>query len=120
MTYFFPIAACDIRAADVIFLCDGSDRVSDSDFITLTSFLSDLIDNFDIESQRMKIGVAQFGRLYKEIIDLGNSLTKTQWKTQIQSISKSRGPPQINFALRKVNLMFHPHAGGRRNAGVLN
>ncbi|XP_036917207.1 collagen alpha-5(VI) chain isoform X2 [Sturnira hondurensis] len=109
---------CDIREADVIFLCDGSDMISDSDFVTLTHFLSDLIDNFDIEAQRMKIGMAQFGRLYKEIVDLGNSLTKTQWKTQIQNITKSSGDPQINFALRKVNLMFHPLAGGRGNAGV--
>ncbi|KAM5313946.1 collagen alpha-5(VI) chain [Glossophaga mutica] len=109
---------CGIQEADVIFLCDGSDMISDSDFVTMTNFLSDLIDNFDIESQRMKIGMAQFGRLYKEIIDLGSSLTKTQWKTQIQNITKSSGLPQINLALRKVNLMFHPFAGGRGNAGV--
>ncbi|XP_045712889.1 collagen alpha-5(VI) chain isoform X2 [Phyllostomus hastatus] len=109
---------CGIREADVVFLCDGSRMISDSDFVTLKKFLSDLIDNFDIESQRMKIGMAQFGKLYREIVELGNSLTKTQWKTQIQNITKSSGPPQINFALRKVNFMFHPNAGGRGNAGV--
>ncbi|XP_054451702.1 collagen alpha-5(VI) chain [Pteronotus mesoamericanus] len=109
---------CNNKEADVIFLCDGSDMVSDSDFVTLTNFLSDLIDNFDIESQRMKIGMAQFGSLYKEIIELQNSLNKTQWKTQIQSITRSKGPPQISFALQKVKFMFHPSAGGRKNAGV--
>lgn len=118
MICFFPIAACGLPEADVIFLCDGSGMISDSDFVTLTNFLSNLIDNFDIESQRMKIGMAQFGKLYKEIVDLGSSLTKTQWKTQIQNITKSSGPPRINLALRKVNLMFHPHAGGRGNAGI--
>ncbi|XP_043330687.1 collagen alpha-5(VI) chain isoform X1 [Cervus canadensis] len=109
---------CNVQEADVIFFCDGSDMVSDSDFVTMTTFLSDLIDNFDIQSQRMKIGMAQFGSRYQEIIELQNSLTKTEWKSRIQSISKSKGLPRIDLALRKVSLMFEPSAGGRRNAGV--
>nr|XP_019581595.1 PREDICTED: collagen alpha-5(VI) chain [Rhinolophus sinicus] len=109
---------CKIPEADVIFFCDGSDLVSDSEFVTMTTFLSDLIDSFDIQSQRMKIGMAQFGSRYQEMIELGNSLTKIQWKTQIQTITKSSGPPRINLALKQVSVMFHPSAGGRGNAGV--
>ncbi|XP_036188539.1 collagen alpha-5(VI) chain isoform X1 [Myotis myotis] len=109
---------CNTREADVIFLCDGSDMVSDSEFVTLTTFLSDLIDNFDIQSQAIKIGMAQFGSRYQEMIELDNFLTKPQWKTQIQNITKSNGSPHINSALKKVRFMFDPYAGGRRNAGV--
>lgn len=115
---FFPIAVCKIQEADVIFLCDGSDRVSDSEFVTMTTFLSDLIDNFDIQSQRMKIGMAQFGSHYQEIIQLKNSLTKTEWKMQIQTITKNHGHPKIHLALEEVALMFRPSAGGRGKAGV--
>ncbi|XP_011383332.1 collagen alpha-5(VI) chain [Pteropus vampyrus] len=110
--------ACNIQEADVIFFCDGSDMVSDSEFVTMTTFLSDLIDNFDIQSQRMKIGMAQFGSRYQEIIELDNSLSKIQWKTRIQTVAKSKGPPRIDLALKQVSVMFHPSAGGRRNAGV--
>uniref|UniRef100_A0A8C4LCX1 Collagen alpha-5(VI) chain n=1 Tax=Equus asinus asinus TaxID=83772 RepID=A0A8C4LCX1_EQUAS len=109
---------CKIQEADVIFLCDGSDRVSDSEFVTMTTFLSDLIDNFDIQSQRMKIGMAQFGSHYQEIIQLKNSLTKTEWKMQIQTITKNHGHPKIHLALEEVALMFRPSAGGRGKAGV--
>lgn len=84
----------------------------------MTTFLSDLIDSFDIQSQRMKIGMAQFGSRYQEMIELENSLTKIQWKTQIQTITKSSGPPRINLALKQVSVMFHPSAGGRGKAGV--
>ena len=118
MILFFSIAACDIPEADVIFFCDGSDMVSDSDFVTMTTFLSDLIDNFDIPSERMKIGMAQFGSRYQEIIELQNSLTKTEWKSRIQAITKSKGLPRIDLALRKVGIMFEPSAGGRGSAGV--
>uniref|UniRef100_A0A8C9DJB8 Collagen alpha-5(VI) chain n=1 Tax=Prolemur simus TaxID=1328070 RepID=A0A8C9DJB8_PROSS len=109
---------CNLQEADVIFLCDGSDMVSNSEFVTMTTFLSDLIDHFDIQSQRMKIGMAQFGSRYQKIIELKSSLTETQWKTQIQTVSKSSGFPRIDLALRNVINMFNPSAGGRRNAGV--
>ncbi|XP_037700994.1 collagen alpha-5(VI) chain [Choloepus didactylus] len=109
---------CNLQEADVIFLCDGSDMVSESEFVTMTTFLTDLIDNFNIQSQRMKIGVAQFGSRYQEIIALQSSLNKTQLKTQIQTIDKSKGLPRMDFALKHVSDMFDPSAGGRRNAGV--
>lgn len=102
----------------MIFLCDGSDMVSDSEFVTMTTFLSDLIDNFDIESQRMKIGMAQYGSRYQEIIELENSLNKTEWKSQVHSVAQSKGFPRIDFALKHVSDMFDPSVGGRRNAGV--
>lgn len=75
--YFSSIAVCNIPEADVIFFCDGSDMVSGFRLVTMTTSLIDLIDNFDIPSQRMKIGMAQFGSRYQEIIELQNSLTKT-------------------------------------------
>ncbi|XP_025769421.1 collagen alpha-5(VI) chain [Puma concolor] len=109
---------CNIQEADVVFFFDGSDMVSNSDFVALTTFLSDIIDNFNIESQRIKIGLAQFGRDFQKIIELKNSLTTAKLKTQIQKITKSKGFPRIDLALRKVKVMFDPPSGGRRNAGV--
>ncbi|XP_076724313.2 collagen alpha-5(VI) chain [Callospermophilus lateralis] len=109
---------CKLQEADVIFLCDGSNMVSDAEFVTMTTFLSDLIDNFDTQSQRMKVGMAQYGSRYQEIIELGNTLTKAQWKSRIQAVSKSNGQSRIDFALQHVSSMFHPSFGGRRNAGV--
>lgn len=102
----------------MVFFFDGSDRVSNSDFVALTTFLSDFIDNFNIESQRIKVGLAQFGRDFQKIIELKNSLTTAKLKTQIQKITKSKGVPRIDLALRKVKVMFDPPSGGRRNAGV--
>uniref|UniRef100_A0A673V8Z6 Collagen alpha-5(VI) chain n=1 Tax=Suricata suricatta TaxID=37032 RepID=A0A673V8Z6_SURSU len=109
---------CGLQEADVIFCFDGSDMVSNSDFVAMTTFLSDFIDNFNIESQRIKIGLAQFASDFQKIIELKNSLTTAKLKDQIQKITKSKGFPQIDLALRKVKVMFDPPSGGRRNAGV--
>lgn len=67
MIYFLSIAVCNIPEVDVIFFVMHSDMVSDSDFVTMTTFLSDLIYNFDIPSQRMKIGVVHLGALTKKL-----------------------------------------------------
>ncbi|XP_077607009.1 collagen alpha-5(VI) chain [Crocuta crocuta] len=109
---------CNIPEADVIFLFDGSDMVSNSEFVAMTTFLSDFIDNFNTESQRIKIGLAQFGSDFQKLIELKNSLTIAKLKTQIQKITKIKGFPQIDLALSKVKVMFDPPSGGRRNAGV--
>ncbi|XP_060036806.1 collagen alpha-5(VI) chain [Erinaceus europaeus] len=111
-------AVCNIQEADVVFLLDGSDLVSNLDFVTMTTFLSELIDNLDTQSQKINIGMAQFGELYSEIVRLGSSLTRTEWKTRIQMINKITGIPQMDLALKKVRYMFDSSAGGRRNAGV--
>ncbi|XP_006883460.1 PREDICTED: collagen alpha-5(VI) chain [Elephantulus edwardii] len=109
---------CNLQEADVIFLCDGSDKVSDSQFDTMKTFVSDLIDDFDTQSQRIKVGMAQFGSRYQEIIDLDSSWDKVQMMTWLQTIGKSTGDPRMDIALRNVRYMFDSSAGGRRNAGV--
>ncbi|XP_058146863.1 collagen alpha-5(VI) chain [Dasypus novemcinctus] len=109
---------CKLQEADMIFLCDGSDMVSDSEFGAMKTFLSDLIDTFDSRSQSMKVGMAQFGGRYQEINELGSSFNKTQLKTRLQATRRSQGLPRMDFALKHVSDMFHTSAGGRRNAGV--
>ncbi|EPY74446.1 alpha 3 type VI collagen isoform 1 precursor-like protein [Camelus ferus] len=109
---------CQVPKADVIFFCDGSTRVSNTEFVTMMTFLSDLMDDFDSQSQRMQIGMAQFGVRYQEIIELQNSLTPAQRKARIQTITKSGGHPRMDLALKQVGVMFEPSAGSRRNAGV--
>ncbi|EHA98123.1 Collagen alpha-5(VI) chain [Heterocephalus glaber] len=104
--------ACDLQEADVVFLCDGSDSVSDAAFVTMMTFLSELIDNFEIQSQ-IKIGMAQYGSRYQEIIELKNSLTKTQWKSIIETVAKTNGLPQIHLGLKHVGHMFDPSIGGK-------
>ncbi|XP_047593143.1 collagen alpha-5(VI) chain isoform X4 [Lutra lutra] len=110
---------CDVQEADMVFFFDGSDMVSHSEFVTMTTFVSDLIDNFNLQNQRIKIGLAQFGSGFQKIIELKNSLTIPKLKTRIQTITKSNGFPRIDLALKKVKVMFDPSSGGRRNAGVL-
>ncbi|XP_006846696.1 PREDICTED: collagen alpha-5(VI) chain [Chrysochloris asiatica] len=109
---------CKLQEADVVFLCDGSDKVSLPEFATMKTFLSGLIDNFDTQSGRIKIGIAQFGSRYQEIVDLESSLNRTKMQIHIQTIDRSEGNPRIDTALQHVRSMFDSSAGGRRNAGV--
>ncbi|XP_045153631.1 collagen alpha-5(VI) chain [Echinops telfairi] len=109
---------CNRQKVDVVFLCDGSDVVSDLDFTTMVTFVSKLTDDFDPQPQRMKIGMAQFGSRYQEIIDLDSSWNKTKRMTQIRTIDKSKGDQRIDNGLDHVMSLFDPSNGGRRHEGV--
>ncbi|KAM6223856.1 LOW QUALITY PROTEIN: collagen alpha-5(VI) chain [Rhynchocyon petersi] len=109
---------CNLQEADMVFLYDGSDKVSDPEFAAVKTFMSALIDDLDTDSQRIKIGMAQFGSDYQKIIDLKSSWSKTQMKMELQKIGRSTGHPRMDIALQRVRHMFDSSSGGRRNAGV--
>ncbi|XP_075404010.1 collagen alpha-5(VI) chain [Tenrec ecaudatus] len=109
---------CNRQQVDVVFLCDGSDVTSPEDFKIMVKFVSSLINDFNPQPQRMKIGMAQFGSRYQEIIDLESSWNKTKMETQIKTIDKSKGDQRIDNGLDYVRGLFDPSNGGRRHEGI--
>ncbi|XP_054991022.1 collagen alpha-5(VI) chain [Sorex araneus] len=106
---------CD-GVADVIFLCDNSREVSATEFSEIKTLLSNLPDMFDLQSKKIKIGVALFESHYSEIINLSDSLTKALWIAKIQSQKETNFDFDIHAVLNQVAYMFDK--GGRREAGV--
>lgn len=109
------LEVCDERT-DVIFLCDNSREVSATEFSEIKTLLSNLPEMFDLQSQKIKIGVALFESHYSEIINLSDSLTKDMWKAKIQSQKETNFAFDIHAVLHQVAYMFDK--GGRREAGV--
>lgn len=123
MYQFFQEEMCqssseDCRSTDVIFLCDSSKEVSTKDFSTMKVLLSDLYDMIGIQPQKARVGVALFGKLYQEKINLDASLTKTEWKAEIQALPHLGKNFTILTPLLKVIFMFSKENGGRREAGI--
>lgn len=116
MVKSFPPADC--RSTDVIFLCDSSKEVSTKDFSTVKDLLSDIYDMIGIQPQKTRVGVALFGKLYQEKINLDDSLTKKEWKAEIQALPHLGTDFNILPPLLKVIFMFSKENGGRREAGI--
>ncbi|KAL3856121.1 hypothetical protein ACJMK2_015314 [Sinanodonta woodiana] len=60
---------CDVPA-DIVFVIDGSDSISDPDFSRLKNFVANLIDNFEISPQAIHIGMIVYSTLIGETVGL--------------------------------------------------
>ncbi|XP_036616386.1 collagen alpha-5(VI) chain [Trichosurus vulpecula] len=93
---------CDTEKADVFFLCDGSDLVTELEFGKMVYFLADIIDNLDVSSENTHVGMSQLGTLYQEIIQLNDTLDKNERKAKILATLKRNGSPRLEDALRHM------------------
>ncbi|XP_027728180.1 collagen alpha-5(VI) chain-like isoform X2 [Vombatus ursinus] len=107
---------CDMKKADVFFLCDGSDLVTELEFGKMVYFLADIIDNLDVSSENTHVGLSQLGTLHQEIIQLNDTLDKNERKAKILATSKRNGSPRLEVALRHMKDTLV--SGSRIVAGV--
>ncbi|XP_072507399.1 collagen alpha-5(VI) chain [Notamacropus eugenii] len=107
---------CDMKKADVFFLCDGSNVVTELEFGKMVCFLADIVDNLDVSSENTHIGMSQLGTLHQEIIQLNDTLDKNERKAKILATLKRNGSAQLEDALLHMKDTFV--SGSRIMAGV--
>ena len=56
------------KLGDVIFLIDGSDSISDIEFIHLKDFVANLIDTFEIGPTALHVGMIVYSSIVGEMI----------------------------------------------------
>ncbi|RXM35450.1 Collagen alpha-6(VI) chain [Acipenser ruthenus] len=121
-TVFFgichPQKDCKIERADIVFLIDGSDSISPTDFQTMKEFLKAMVINFDIRPNRVHIGVAQFSHKYAKQFYLRSFTDTSTFQNQIENIRQITGSTYIANALRNVKDFFTTSAGSRKSEGV--
>ncbi|XP_058869021.1 collagen alpha-6(VI) chain-like [Acipenser ruthenus] len=86
---------CKIERADIVFLIDGSDSISPTDFQTMKEFLKAMVINFDIRPNRVHIGVAQFSHKYAKQFYLRSFTDTSTFQNQIENIRQITGSTYI-------------------------
>ncbi|XP_007443113.2 collagen alpha-6(VI) chain-like, partial [Python bivittatus] len=104
--------------ADLVFLIDGSNSISDSDFTKMKNFLQDVVHPFDT-GHNVQVGIAQYSDRYQEEFSLNIFPRKSELETQIRHIQQMEGlQTYIGAALEKVKLYFTPEGGSRINEKI--
>ncbi|XP_075684359.1 collagen alpha-6(VI) chain-like [Rhinoderma darwinii] len=110
---------CEREEADITFLIDGSTSISTSDFIEMKSFMVSVIEDFDIGSGKVRVGVAQYSHLYKIEFPLAKYLDKEILKEKVNGIIQIHGNTLIGMALTRTDSeLISPSANSRINEGV--
>ncbi|XP_043548997.1 collagen alpha-3(VI) chain-like [Chiloscyllium plagiosum] len=109
----------DAVKRDVVFLVDGSERVRGA-FPSVQKFISRVVDNLDIGSDQVRVGVVQYSENPRPIFYLNSYTTKRDLKDAINGLRQIGGrQANTGAALDYVkNNVFTQPAGGRAEEGV--
>uniref|UniRef100_A0A8C5PM11 VWFA domain-containing protein n=1 Tax=Leptobrachium leishanense TaxID=445787 RepID=A0A8C5PM11_9ANUR len=109
---------CEIESADIVFLIDGSTSISDSNFKTMKDFMVSVVNDFDVASERVHVGVAQYSNAYKLHFRTKRFTEKRKLEHEIQNITQIEGNTLIGSALQKTELELFDPSKSRIREGV--
>uniref|UniRef100_A0A8C3XLS6 VWFA domain-containing protein n=1 Tax=Chelydra serpentina TaxID=8475 RepID=A0A8C3XLS6_CHESE len=111
--------ACGNQQADLIFLIDGSERISARNFSAMKTFMKEIVDSFIIAQDKVQVGVIQYSKDPQKEIYLNEFLSDTAVKERIDSIVQLKTSTFTGKGLRFVKSFFETANGGRKKRGVL-
>ncbi|XP_063396371.1 uncharacterized protein LOC134680976 [Mytilus trossulus] len=91
---------------DLVFLVDGSSRVSPSDFIQEKAFLSSQTMEYYMSQDRVRIGVLLFSDSVWDTVDFKVSVNNGDYIHKISDMTQPFGDLLINSALKSVKELF--------------
>lgn len=104
--------------ADLIFLIDGSESISENSFSIMKTFMEDVVDNFVISRDKVHVGVVQYSQEPQKEFYLNEFYSDTIIKEQINRIEQLKSSTFTGKGLKFAQRLFEPANGGRKYQGV--
>ncbi|XP_060683480.1 collagen alpha-3(VI) chain isoform X3 [Hemiscyllium ocellatum] len=105
---------------DIVFLIDGSDYVGNDDFPFVRDFLSSIIENLDIGSDRVRVGLVQFSNYAESEFYLNTYSSEDEILPHVQGLRLRGGTPLNTGAA--LDYVYRNHftrsSGSRKEEGV--
>ncbi|XP_062590013.1 uncharacterized protein LOC134251619 isoform X2 [Saccostrea cucullata] len=76
---------------DIVFLMDGSDSISDADFMRQKAFVANMVDNFEISPEAIHVGMVVFSTMIGDVV----GLQPAKGKSLLKILAKSLKHPKI-------------------------
>ncbi|XP_053386493.1 matrilin-2-like [Mercenaria mercenaria] len=92
---FNTLMSCDNASSckkpgNIVFVVDGSDRITDEEFIKMKIFVTNLIDNFEITPDATNVGLVVYGPIVGDIISLFPYKNKLLLKTLVYDLQQPK------------------------------
>ncbi|KAM8810908.1 collagen alpha-6(VI) chain [Eudromia elegans] len=109
---------CSHQLADLVFLIDGSESISENNFSIMKNFMKGIVDSFVVSKDDVHVGVVQYSQDPQKEFSLKDFYTSTSIKEQIDKIAQLKSSTYTGKGLRFVRSLFEPANGGRIRQGV--
>lgn len=110
--------ACAKQKADLVLLMDQSGSINSNDYITMKTFMADLVGSFTLSEDLVRVGVAQFSSSPQKEFYLNQYKTGEEIKKHILAMVQQGGGTQIGRALDFIREYFQTSSGSRINSDV--
>ncbi|XP_058853711.1 cartilage matrix protein-like [Acipenser ruthenus] len=107
-------SACSAKAADVVFLIDGSKSVRPENFELVKKFINQIVDKLDVSETKSHVGLVQYSSSVRQEFPLGRFNTKKDLKEAVKKMSYMEKGTMTGQALRYLlDSSFTPSHGAR-------
>ncbi|XP_011789074.1 PREDICTED: collagen alpha-4(VI) chain-like [Colobus angolensis palliatus] len=105
--------ACKTSKADIIFLIDGSESISSEDFGKMKRFVASMVNQSNIGTDGIQIGLLQFSSIPQEEFRLNQYSSKVDIYSAIFDVQQMRDGTRTGKALNFTLPFFDSSRGGR-------
>lgn len=99
-------------------MLDQSGSIQGIDYTTMKSFTIDLINNFKISSDLVRVGLAQFSSSFQHEFYLNQFFDEQAISAHIRGMQQLGGGTNIGLALNAIREYFEASRGSRRDEGI--
>jgi len=106
-------ASCT-TTVDLIFVLDASGSIESSGYEQMKSFVSQLVDRFDVETGNARVGLLTYSTAVQASFNLTTYRSRAQVRAAVTALTYAAGRTNTGDALAYVRtVMLQPEAGDR-------
>lgn len=110
----YPTEYCGGKPADLVFVMDSSGSISSSDFIKQKEFITGMVDLFETDTGKIRVGVVTYSNWAFLEFNLNTYTNKSDIKASIEAVRHYKGDTNTGSAIAYMrDVMFQEHNGAR-------
>lgn len=107
---------CGGHPADIVFIMDSSGSISGMDFDRQKAFVSGMVNLFDIDSGKIRVGIVSYSNWAFLEFNLNTFGNKSDIIAAVNKVTHFKGDTNTGSAIEYMrDLMFQEHNGARRD-----
>lgn len=109
-TEWFFFVDCEYAAADIVFVLDSSGSVGKSNFIKTKNFFNEMVEGFNIGSDRVRMGSVTYSTIVHDTFQLYEFTSRDTLQNRIGGIPYDSGGTNTHRALKYVRETSFRHS----------
>ncbi|XP_060937286.1 collagen alpha-6(VI) chain [Limanda limanda] len=109
---------CEKQQADLVFVLDQSESISQVEYSLLKNFTAELVKSFNISKDVVHVGLGLFNHIFQHEFYLNEFFSEKSLIKHIMDMNQIKGGTSIGMALKSSQEYFKKSRGSRASEGI--